>query len=293
MSKFFLIVLSLIVSVVLAQSAYAGTLSCSVTTAALCTGGTNTIMYRMSNTTNAHAELSSGTNYTGSVVCCSGITGLSNSCAAPFDTILRLSGNTNAHAEKNSQAHYANNVCLSVPIGGTASVSYVADPTTCVGAGYDTTIGTISADTNAHVGDTTAYVNKICGTASAPATGLPATGTLTSSVYDTTAISTPAGYNSIMWKGTVGTGKVGFQLAASNSSTGPWTYLGGSTCGALDWFDTTGPDSPVELKGQACEASWNNKRYYRYKVRVCSASDCVSVGATSPIINGITVNWAP
>ncbi|MFA5773002.1 MAG: hypothetical protein WC974_09755, partial [Thermoplasmata archaeon] len=82
--------------------AYAGTLSCSITTAAACTG---TVIYRMSGTSNAHAELPSQATaaYDSNVVCCSGVTGLGNACSGTFATALKLSGVTNAHVEQNSQ----------------------------------------------------------------------------------------------------------------------------------------------------------------------------------------------
>jgi hypothetical protein len=126
---------------------------------------------------------------------------------------------------------------------------------------------------------------------------LRVSGILTSSVLDTTTISGAAGYNSIMWKGTLGgvglnEGKVRFQLSAAAAATGPWNFYGGSTCGALDWFDTTGPDSPVELKGPGCITALNNLRYYRYKVQVCS-KDCVNSGTSSPIVSSVIVNWSP
>lgn len=278
----------------MAEPVYAGTLSCSVTTAGACTG---TVIYRMSGSSNAHAELpsQSTTAYNSNVVCCSGVTGLSNSCTAPSAIALKLDKVTNAHSQINSQTGYTNNACISVPSGGSVTVGYVTDPNTCVGSGYDTTLGTINSNTNSHVGNATAYTTKICASASASAS-LPVTGTLTSSVFDTTASSTSIGYNSIMWKGLLGgagfnEGKVRFQLAAASSATGPWNYYGGSTCGALDWYDTTGPDSPVELKGTSCVSNWNNKRYFRYKVQICS-NDCVTNGANTPTINKIIVNWS-
>lgn len=142
------------------QIAYAGTLSCSVTTAAACTG---TVIYRMSGSSNAHAELpgQANGNYDGNVVCCSGVTGLGNACSGTFATALKLSGVTNAHVEQNSQANYANNACIQAPSGGTVSVGYQA--TNC--SGFDTTLGSMSAATNAHVGDGSAYTTKICATA--------------------------------------------------------------------------------------------------------------------------------
>jgi len=128
-------------------------------------------------------------------------------------------------------------------------------------------------------------------------TGGQISGTLTSSVFDTTASSSTVGYNSIMWKGTFGgagqnEGKVLFQLAGSASATGPWNFYGGSTCGALDFFDSTGPNVPIELKGASCFSAWNNMRYFRYKVKVCS-NNCVASGANSPTINDVMINWSP
>jgi len=142
------------------QIVSAGTLSCSVTTAAACTG---TVIWRMSGATNAHAELPSQATaaYASNVVCCSGVTGLGNACTGTFATALKLSGVTNAHTEQNSQANYANNACISVPSGGSVSVGYQS--TNCTG--FDTTLGSMSGTTNAPVGDGTAYTTKICATA--------------------------------------------------------------------------------------------------------------------------------
>lgn len=136
----------------------AGTLSCSVATT--CPSGT--VIWRMSGTSNAHAELPSQSLYT-QLVCCTGVTGLGTSCTGTFATALKLSGTTNAHAEQNSQANYANNACISVPSGGSVSVGYQA--TNCTG--FDTTLGSMTGTTNAHVGD--AYTTKICATAAGAA----------------------------------------------------------------------------------------------------------------------------
>lgn len=294
MFKFFTIISLIVISIFIASRAYAGTLSCSVTTAAACTGGTNTIILRMSGYTNAHAELSGGSAYSSNVVCCSGVTGLGSSCSVGVtSSLLWLAGATNAHSSQaQTNANYNSNACISVPTGGTVSVGYQS--TNCTG--YDTTIASMSGATNAHIGDGTQYTTKICATASAT-TNKSIGATLTSSVYDTTANTSSIGYNSIMWKGTLGgaglnEGKVKFQLSASASSVGPWNYFGGSTCGALDWFDTLGPDKPIELKGFSCLSAWNNKRYYRYKVQMCS-NDCVTAGLNTPTINNIIVNWSP
>jgi len=295
MFKFFTVALFILMSMLIAPSVYAGTLSCSVTNAASCSG---TVIYRMSGASNAHLQMPGQTNvnYDNNVVCCSGVTGLGNSCSGTYAVALKLDKVTNAHAQINTQTGYVNDACISAPTGGTVSVGYVTDPTTCVGAGYDTTLGTIFSNTNSHVGNTSAYAIKICATAAA-STGLSPTGTLTSSVYSTTSNTTSVGYNSIMWKGSLGgvglnEGKVRFQLAASSSPSGPWVFSGGSTCGSLDWFDPQGPNKPIELKGASCLSSWNNKRYYRYKVQICS-NDCVTGGPHTPTVNSIIVNWSP
>jgi len=127
-------------------------------------------------------------------------------------------------------------------------------------------------------------------------------GTLISSVFDST--TTGAGFNSIMWKGTLGgigtpptEGKVRFQFATSNSTTGPWDYRGGNTCTVGDWFDPGGPDVSIELRAtganaSTCDTLWNNKRYFRYKVQICS-SDCFVSGSSTPTITGIILNWSP
>jgi len=127
--------------------------------------------------------------------------------------------------------------------------------------------------------------------------GLPILGDLISSVFSATGTTNGAAYNSILWKGNLGvgdTGKVRFQFAASSSPDGPWNFYGGSTCSSFDWFDTTGPDSPVELKETGCSPApgWNNKQYYRYKVEICS-NDCIVAGSSTPVVDDIIVNWAP
>lgn len=125
-------------------------------------------------------------------------------------------------------------------------------------------------------------------------TGLPATGELTSIVFDTT-VSQGAAYNSALWKGSVGggTGKVRFQLATSDSDAGPWNYFGsdGVSCGSGFWYSTTGPDAPVEI---TCAAqNHNNHRYFRYKVQICSSSDCSTAGSISPTVDDVVVSWSP
>lgn len=153
-SKFLL--LTLFLESVFLHTANAGTLSCTVR-ASSCSGG-ETAIWRMSSTTNAHAELPSQSLYS-QVICCTGVTGLSNACSGVFATALKLSGTTNAHIQQSGS--YAQSACISVPSGGSVSVGYQA--TNCTG--FDTTLGSMTGTTNAHVGNGTAYTTKICGTA--------------------------------------------------------------------------------------------------------------------------------
>jgi len=137
------------------------------------------------------------------------------------------------------------------------------------------------------VQETHRYAPPACG-------GLPAHGELYSGVFEATSTTPGASYNSILWEGTVGSGKVGFQLATSDSSSGPWSFYGGDTCQSGDWF-YTGPDTPYDFQSSlaSCYANWSNKRYYRYAVRICSATNCTDIGATSPIVDDIIINWSP
>jgi len=143
--------------------------------------------------------------------------------------------------------------------------------------------------------ETHRYKPPTCG-------GMPIKGELYSAVFDTAGTST---YNSIVWKGATGTpdaGHVRFQLAASNCasgqtdyptcSIGTWSFVGGATCSSADWFDTVAPDTPYDLQKDACIASWNNKRYFRYAVEICS-KDCIVAGAGSPRVDDVIVNWSP
>ena len=135
------------------------TLSCVVDTACA-----NVTVFKMSATSNAHAELAAQANYD-QLVCCSGETGLGNSCAGTYAVVAKLSGTSNAHVEENTEANYAQSACLSID-SGTVSVAY--QNTNC--DGYHATVASMSgATTNAHVGDSTAYTRKICASAAAAA----------------------------------------------------------------------------------------------------------------------------
>ncbi|MDO8572272.1 MAG: hypothetical protein Q7S11_00710 [bacterium] len=154
--------------------------------------------------------------------------------------------------------------------------------------------------------ETHRYKPPTCG-------GISIKGELTSAVFDSGVVS-GAAYNSILWKGTLGSGsypgKVRFQIATSNClggqtdvgcTIGSWgsgssDYKGGGTCSNSDWYDpgtinAQSQDIPIEI---TCAPSQfqNNKRYFRYKIQICS-KDCVDPGDSSPVVNDVIVNWAP
>lgn len=130
------------------------------------------------------------------------------------------------------------------------------------------------------------YKPPACGT------GLPATGELTSSVFETTVSTDGPAYNSVFWRGgRPGVSKVRFQLATSDNPSGPWSFIGGVTCSSGDWYDTTGPDIPIELT--CSPANHDNKRYFRYKIQLCSSADCVTSGSDTPRVDEVLVNWSP
>lgn len=132
------------------------------------------------------------------------------------------------------------------------------------------------------------YKPASCGT------GYHIFGDMISPTFSTTVSAHGQAYNSLLWKGALGgpslnQGKVKFQIAASDSTSGPWTFIGGSSCTAGDWFEPSGPDTPIELK---CYSNLNNKKYFKYKVRICS-KDCVIGGDFTPTVSDVIVNISP
>lgn len=151
-NKFFVyIIIFVAISVVPVFAA----MSCSITTAAGCT---NTIVLRMSSTTNAHAELpwQNNANYSSSVICCSGLSGVG--CTGNTASVLNLSSSTNAHVEIATNVNYATTSCIT-SAQGTPLIAY--QDTNCTG--YDTTLASISSTTNATIGNAANYTKKICG----------------------------------------------------------------------------------------------------------------------------------
>jgi len=120
------------------------------------------------------------------------------------------------------------------------------------------------------------------------------TGTLESSIFDTQVVG-GATLNSILWQGVQPAGTcVKFQVAVSDSSSGPWDFWG--TDAACDGSGDTnqyfgsscpGPDSAIQISG--CDREWvKDKRYLRY--RVILESDTAQ--SLTPRIDDIILNWS-
>ncbi len=119
---------------------------------------------------------------------------------------------------------------------------------------------------------------------------------LVSTIIDT-GIEGGAGFNSLLWQGSKGTnGSVKFQIAFSNSATGPWTYYGCTTIPSSclnpnNWTTASSslaalePNTSLPLPFYGTPSPQNN-RYIRYKV-------FLSTSGTSPQINDIIINWSP
>ena len=119
----------------------------------------------MYGTSNAHAALpDTGHAY---LVCCGGVSGLSNSCSSPnAQVVVKLSAVSNAHVRQGDQLDYpgSNNVCLG-DWPGTISIGY--QDNNC--DGFDTTVASMAkVPTNSHIGDGNAYIHKICAKYNVP-----------------------------------------------------------------------------------------------------------------------------
>ena len=109
-------------------------------------------------------------------------------------------------------------------------------------------------------------------------------GNLTSSIFDTGASSGVA-INTIMWQGNQPSGtSVKFQIASSNSSSGPWSYFG------PDGSDTTHyTPTDVNIPVQINLAHHSNKRYFRYKIFLESNASQTA----SPRVDDVIINYSP
>lgn len=120
-----------------------------------------------------------------------------------------------------------------------------------------------------------------------PGANYDAVGELYSIVLDTGAVN-GAGFETISWNGALPAGKVQLQFATSNSSSGPWTFYGNNVSCSPSAYYEPAPGTPMKI---GCASDHWNKRYFRYRVRLCSDAGCVSGGANTPTVREIAVTW--
>jgi len=113
----------------------------------------------MASTSNSHVELPSQSHYA-NLVCCSGVSGLGNSCSGSYGVLLKLASTTNSHAAENTDATFTQNACLSIS-SGSITVGYQASNCT----GYDTSVVSLYAAANSHVGSPGNYTTQVCASA--------------------------------------------------------------------------------------------------------------------------------
>lgn len=115
---------------------------------------------------------------------------------------------------------------------------------------------------------------------------------LESSTFDT-GISSGAQLNSFLWKGSRPNGtEARFQFAVSNSSSGPWTYIGPD--GGTSSFFSSQPDKvtvfgPSTAQSSGSYNAFKDFRYFRY--RIILVSDIAQ--RYTPRIDDVIINWSP
>jgi hypothetical protein len=129
----------------------------------------NTIVLKLSSSTNAHAEKPTQANYPCAIECSGPFDfSIDSNCSSDSkNLILKMSADTNAHVGGASSS-YSNNLCLERPSGQATCrlVSGDCDKKTDKKTG-ETCVATISGKDNAHIArcdGSTAYSNKICCT---------------------------------------------------------------------------------------------------------------------------------
>jgi hypothetical protein len=148
--------------------------------------------------------------------------------------------------------------------GGSGQTGPISNP----GNKFDT------ADSNINYASTTGSIYMTTATTTAAS--------LTSSILDT-GVTGGAGFNSLLWQGSLGTGgTVKFQIAFSNSSSTVNTFYGPTS--TSDYYQPN-PNVSISFPTSGT-ASPQNYRYLRYKVYL-------STTGTTPQVNDIIINWSP
>lgn len=114
---------------------------------------------------------------------------------------------------------------------------------------------------------------------------------LDSSTFDT-GITGGAQLNSAMWIGDFignqggcggSTASVGFQIAASNSDSGPWNFVGPDNTLNSFYGGQSGTSIPLDY------TLHNNQRYFRYRAFLFTNQ----AQSISPRVGDIIINWSP
>jgi len=109
-------------------------------------------------------------------------------------------------------------------------------------------------------------------------------GWLESKTFDTN-VSGGAQLNSIVWKGTLPQGTaVRFQLATSNNSAGPWSYIGPDGT-SNTYYESISANKSIIIN----YTLHNNQRYFRYKIYLYSDLS----KSFTPQVDDVIINWSP
>ena len=193
------------------------------------------------------------------------------------------------------------------------ATSFAASTTLTTGSGWNSRAGIVNNNTTQAIytediatttalttsatwtaATTTAYGDIIAAFRSPSAANFAATGTIDSATFDT-GIASGSEINSVIWQGSQpSTTGVGFQFAVSNSTSGPWNYVGPS--GAATYFGYTspgvgiGPNIPINLGSSASNYSLLvGYRYFRYRMTLFADPS----QSYAPTVNQVIVNWSP
>jgi len=96
--------------------------------------------------------------------------------------------------------------------------------------------------------------------------------------------------NNLIWQGAQPSGTcVNFQIAVSNSDSGPWNYYGpGQSDSQYFGNSCPGPNEPIKISGT--DRAWvNNYRYLRYKIFLQSNT----LQDQTPRVDSVILNWSP
>jgi hypothetical protein len=171
----------------------------------------------------------------------------------------------------------------------------VGGSNTCATVNYKVSITTSTGDFNGYSwSDVIGWVSyncadlSICGTSNYkvklnPGSGGASADFLESLIFDT-QIENGAVPVSIVWQGSLGTdSQVKFQIASSNSESGPWNFIGndGTTSSYYPGSSTAQPNTSVSIS----KKYHFNHRYLRYKIYLTSSA----TGA--PTVEDVSIIW--